>query len=742
MLGTATQVVAEPLSKKVEIDFFRDSSSRNLKGLATRSDGRIVAGPVFTEMKGAPLADLLWTLTPASAGAWWVGTGPDGKILEVTLDGKAPLYAVKEIAKLDDSHVFAIEKLSDGSVLAGTSPNGGLHLLRGNKVVARLSLPADSVFDLKALDANTVLAATGNPGRIYRVDLKKMAEGGVSVEKVSDAKALAARGVTLFGEIRDRNVRRLALLANGTVLAGSAPKGNLYSFSRDGGSPVVLQENRDAEVTDLLVAPNGDVYAALVFSSSTAASSRINRSVVAAAATTEKDASTGGPATSVDATQERFSGRSTVVCFPAGNGFPETVVSRSGVAFYRLVRRGDQLLIASGEQGDFVGYDLKERRSLTFPGSVSSQLNGLVSIDGQRFLALRNNAPGLALIDFAAKGARELETRRLDLGIPGQLGSLRFNRLRDVADGSVGVALRTNFGSDELEGWTAWTPLPTSDGGWRAVEAQRGRYLMLRLSLPENTPTTVELDKAQFHYLPQNRRPTLTEFRLFAANYALLPAPEPIQAATTTLGQILSPAKDNSDEKRRNALLASAVIPSPGMQIAYWNLNDPDGDELAATFSLRRDGDTQWTDLAFESTVPFAQFDTSHLPDGVYFTRLAAMERAPRAVSDRLGTIFETDDLIIDRTPPEWISAKAERQGDLLAITVKGRDKLSLLEGLEVRFNNGLVETVEQTADGIRDSREETFVIEVPFSRVAPATNVEVVLYDAVGNGTARRLTW
>lgn len=741
LVASATASAA-PISKQVEIDFFRDSTSRNLKGLATRSDGRIVAGPVFTELTGPPLGDLLWTLVPEKKNTWWIGTGPEGRILEVTLDPSAPLYAAREYIRLKDAHVFALIALPGGGLLAGTSPDGALHLVTDGKLTARVSLPVDSVFDLLQTDPHTVLAATGNPARIYQIDLRRLKRGGVTEGKTADARALEQHGITLFGEVRDRNLRRLAALGDGRIVAGSSPKGNLYSFSRDGGAPVVLIENRDAEVTDILAAPGGDLYAALVFSTSSGASGRINRPAPAATTPSEKNTVIIGPAAMTDTVQERFTGRSTVVWLPGASGFPETIVSRSGVAFYQLALRGDQILIGGGEQGEFLGYDITQRRSLTFPGSISSQLNRLAAVDGNRVLALRNNAPGLALIDFAADTSRELETRRLDVGAPARLGALRFNRTREISDAGITVSSRTNFGSDELEGWTPWTTLTSNDGGWQAADPQRGRYLQLRLTLPANASPSLEIDKAVLHYLPQNRRPTLTEFRLFAANFALLPAPEPAMQASTTLGQIMGQGKDTSDDKRRAALLSSAVVPAPGMQIAYWTLSDPDGDELAATFFLRRDGDNAWTDVSVMSDTPYAQFDTSHLEDGIYFTRLVVTEQSPRPVDDRLTTLFETDDLIVDRTAPEIVNAKAERVGDQIVVTVRGRDKLSLLEGMELRFNNGFVQTVEQPADGIRDSREETFRGEVPSSRIAPATNVEVLLYDSAGNSSARRLTW
>ncbi|MFO1446637.1 MAG: hypothetical protein U1F61_00560 [Opitutaceae bacterium] len=740
LLTFAASARADALSKSVEIDFYRDSSSRHLKGIATRSDGRIIAGPVFTDLKGPILADLLWTLVPQGENRWLVGTGPDGRILEVTIDPRASTYRSETFAKVDDGQVFALATLPGGRVLAGVSPNGGIYLLEKDKALARVVLPADTVLDICLLDERTALVATGNPGRIYRIDLERFAAGGVNLEKITDAQKLEEKGIRLFGEVRDRNIRRLVLHPDGRVIAGSSPKGNLYAFARSGGAPLILHENRDAEVTDIVVTPAGDLFASFVFST-TAGTSRINRPATpTTVGMTEKEPPTPPPAET--GVPERFAGRSSLVWFPAGGGFPETLISRSGVAFYRLVKRGDQLLIASGEQGDFLGYDIKERRSLTFPGSASTQLNGLATLDDHRLIALRNNASGLALVDFSAAESRELESRRLDIGTLAQLGAFRFGRLRDVSDADLTLSIKTNLGSDELEGWTDWTPLAAQDGGWQTQPGLRGRYLKFKLSIRPGVPAPFEIDKAQLHYLSQNRRPVLTDFRLFSPNFAIIPASVPAPPASTTLGQILGQAKEASEEKRRSVLLGSAVIPAPGNQIAYWTLNDPDGDSLAATFSLRRQGDEAWTDLAVASETPFVQFDTSSFSDGVYFTRLVVTEQAPRPAADRLTVRFETDDLIIDRTPPKLTQAQAQVRGDKLVITVTGTDSASLLEGAEFRFNHGLTETVEQPLDGIRDSRTETFVLELPLSRVAGATSAEVLLYDDHANSVSVRLSW
>ncbi len=767
LIAAVAALRAEPLSKKAEIDFFREVPSRNLKGLATRSDGRLVAGPVLTDLPGAVPADLLWSLAPGGApDRFLVGTGPEGKVLELTAAGDSSAPAIRELGRVPDPHVFTVLRLPDGAVLAGTSPKGALNLLRDGAVVARTLLPVDSIFDLLQLDSETVLVATGNPGRIYRLDLAKFAAAGVNEQKVSDRDALADRGISIFGQIRDRNVRRIVVMTDGRIAAGSSPRGNIYAFPRDpatspasdpvtGGAPVILQENRDAEVTDLMPDVNGDLFATVVFAPQgndprvSPASAQAPAPSPAPAGGNSGNPGSGNPPPAPPrevpppaAVPEKFGGRAALVRIPA-DGAAETLSVRAGTAFYRMARRGDVLVLAGGEQGEISGYDLKARQALTFSGSASAQLNHLVplasrTLGADRFLVLRNNAPGFALLDFAAKGARSAETRRLDLGHTSAFGALRFGRLRGLAPAEVGVEVRTSAGSDEIEGWGPWTRLAAEpDEGWRAA-GLRGRYLRLRLALPEKPE--VEADRATLFVLPQNRRPLLQEYRTLVHGYGIIASPEPAPPASITLNQLLQAPKE--DDRRRTAFLNSSVVPSPGTQLILWTVSDPDGDNLLHTFSIRREGDEQWIDLVTSAREPLAQFDTRALPEGVYFTRLVSAETAPRPTADRLRQTFETDQLLIDHSAPEILTATAARTADAIVVTVRGRDRLSLLAGIDVVFSNNHRETVEQPLDGVRDGREETFVVEVPVARVANATSLEVTLQDVAGNGVSRRLAW
>jgi hypothetical protein len=757
----ACGLAADPLSKKAEVDFYGEVLSRDLHGLATRSDGRLVGGPVLSDLKGDAPCELLWCLEPSAGGKWLVGGGPGGRIAEVTVDLASGGYTTKDIVRIGEPQVYALKALADGSILAGTSPNGGLYLIRDGKIAARTGLPAGSIFDIILLDGGkSALVATGDPGRIYRIDLAKFAAAGASVDRTADAKALAARGVALFGEVSDSNLRRIARLSDGRIAAGSAPKGNIYIFGPDGGAPYVAQENRDAEVTDILAGPDGGYFAAIVFSGGDIHPSESAIQVIGTvepvvavlpgapapvptptpapgdAASRQKEGS--AEALNPPSQVERFSGRSTLQWFTA-EGFPETLTSRSGVAFYRIARMGDLLVISGGEQGEMSGYDLSSRLSLTFAGSASSQVNAIEAIPGVpgQFFAIRNNAPGFSVLDFNGAQPRSALTKRIDLGVQARLGALRFNRERDLAPSQLSVSIRTTNASSETDGWSPWVAMTDADG-WRAP-VPVGRYAELKLSLTADSKPTLELDKASIYYLSQNHRPQLEDFRMLSPNFAIVVPPEQPAPVVTTVGQLIQ-GSDRDGDRKRTSFLGSQVVASPGTRVAFWTVVDPDGDNLVYTFSIRRDGDPNWIDLSIDSTDSYVQFDTLHLQEGTWFTRLVAKQAAPRPDAERLSVSFETDDMVVDHTAPEIEEATVRRDAGKIFITLRGSDALSLLDSAEFDFNNGDQETVEQPADGILDGKEETFVLELPADKVAGATSVEVTLYDAAGNGSTRRL--
>lgn len=739
--------VSAPVSQVQNIDFYRDVPSRNLQGLATRSDGRLFAGPVLQALTGELGVDLVWDLEPWPDGRsdrWLVGTGPEGKILAVTVDATAHHATAEVWSTLPAGHVFVVRALSADRVVVGTSPHGRLYVLADTgEIVASVQLPADSIFDvLSSPDGRTLWVATGNPGRVFEIDRMRLEETAATG---LDA-PWAERGVKEFGAVRDRNLRRLARAADGALLAGSAPSGNLYRFAPAGGAPTILFDNERAEVTDILVQPNGDVYATVVFSPTTTTNRVANapksppKSEAAESDGPNESATTIMEATAVDP----FAGRTALIYLPHCDGLPETVAARNNLAAYRIVPRGPVLLLPGGDSGELAGYDTVARRSLTFAGSSAAQLTDLVAMDdtAQRYLVLTNNPVGLTQVDFAAHGPRSAKTRKLDLRVPGELGAVRFNRTRAVVDPDIAVLVRTNRSRDDVEGWTPWTSTTLEAGGWKPVQRLLGQYVELQLTLPPSVAEDLQIDAAGLYFAPQNRRPVLQSFRIVSPNYALIPRSDGGGgAAALTLSQVIGNDSGGAGDTARSSasFLSSPVVPQLGAQIVTWNVRDADNDRLAATFSVRHEEDATWTDLILDTTENWFQFDRRTLREGTYFTRLTVAEQSPRAPADRRTITFDTDDLVIDLTPPIIREVTQRASGKGLCLVITGVDERSLLAGIELIFNNGYHEEFAQTQDGILDSLTEAFEAVVPRTTLTGATTVEIYISDIAGNVAVRR---
>ncbi len=743
LLLPATGGFAQSFTQDLTVDFYRDVSSRNLRGLGTRSDGRLIPGPEVQALKGDLPPGLLWDLVPLGENELLIGTGPEAEILRVELDAEGDLLRATPWADLGSGHIYALAALADGSVVAAASPGARIrHLNAAGETVGEISLAAEAVFHLlevPAAQGGGVLIATGNPGRIWHLDLTRL---DASAPDVSPAE----RGLTTWGEIRDRNVRRLALDAPGRVLAGSAPEGNLYRFARSGAAPEILFDNERAEVTDIHVADNGDVFATVVFGS--------DESNQRVAGGTSLEVSTEPPQandsrSSASSIMEAapaeisFSGRTHLVRIPGGDGLAETVASRGNISIYRIIARGDVLLLAGGDQGELLGYDMAAHRSLTFAGSDSAQINALLPLDpaADVSLALANNPAALLRIDFTGSGPRTATTRRLDLRSDGRLGALRFNRLRGIEPAEIDVEFRSNRGRDEVEGWSAWSAATESEGGWRA-DGLRGQYAQLRLTLPADFPPDAEIDRGRLFHLPQNRRPVLQSFQVAPPNLAVVPRSDAGNASLPTLGQVLANTETANDGRRQSAVLGNAVVPEPGAQIVTWAIRDADEDRLVASFAVRHEAEERWFTLAERVETDWVQFDRRTLREGIYFTRLTVAETSPRPAEDRREVVFETDDLVIDLSAPKIVDARIESAdgSSRVVVTVSVHDTLSLPQRVAFGFNNGYRTELGQPVDGILDGRSETFVLSLSPDRVAGATAVEIQVEDAAGNRGATRL--
>ena len=141
-----------------------------VENVSIDATGQILIGP-DTDLVYETTAPFLWSVVEDD-GALWVGSGNDGKVFLVTSDGTG-----REVFDADELNVHALTPDGDGGVYAATSPDGAVYR------VTRAGT-AEVVFDpeepyiwavarraaTQTTDEDVLFVATGDPGRIYRVD--------------------------------------------------------------------------------------------------------------------------------------------------------------------------------------------------------------------------------------------------------------------------------------------------------------------------------------------------------------------------------------------------------------------------------------------------------------------------------------------------------------------------------------------------------------------------------------------
>lgn len=722
------------------INFFQRVEPRDLSGLTLRSDGRILAGPVQHELAGAPLAELWWDWEPIDTTRGFIGTGPNGQVLQVELDVTGGTYASHVWADSGAQHLFVLKNLPSGRLLGGGNPDGALFLWNAQgELLAEAQLAADSVLDIVlSADGTTAYVATGNPGLLYHVNLTQFAASS-SEDQLSD------RGIELVGKVRDRNLRTLTLDANGRVLAGSSPSANLYRFTVGDKEPLVLHDHESGEITDISFDTGGDILLTVVVDGKTRHSRVLQAAKPKSKSNEDEDEKKKKAPTLMEAPPiQSFAGRSEFIRVPVNGGRAETLLSRNKVALYAITPWHESYLLPGGDEGQLLGYDSATRTALGFAANPSAQLNDIAPLGGDRFLLLGNNPSTLSVLNFAPETGRRLQTKALTLRESGHIGALRFGRLRDLDPDALQVELRTNHGRDAVEGWSPWVRASYANGGWSAPDLA-GRMVQISLTLPANLSPSVELDQAVLYSRPYNRRPSLQNFRIGPPNHALSPRNSTSRNGSNHSledaleGDIFTSAKD-AREQAQKALLKSTLLPQAGAQVIYWKILDADGDATNATFSLRHEDDMDWTEFSVGNTAEWTQIDRRTLREGVYFTRLFVCETAPRPEEEQLEISFDTDNLVIDHTAPVIELIDVEAQAGELVIQVKVTDSMTLLRNVRFVFNNGHKITLHQPVDGILDSQQERFELRVPASLLYSATVVDIHASDQADNLSTQRI--
>jgi len=628
---------------------------------------------------------------------WVVGTGNAGRVLLVTLAGEVrPLFAAAE------PEIFAVWATADGTVFAGSSPNGKVYRIADGEVTVHFDPQETYIWSLEPAGDGDLLVATGTRGKLFKVDPQ-------------------GRG-QLFFDSEDTHIRAMKVLDSGEVLLGTAGEGLILKLSAD-GTPRTLYDAPHPEVVAFAAAPAGDCFAALLASEA----SLINLSRRSQEAEREENGDGDEEAdaegvepqvevvVTVDADEETspvgsrppgFAGTRSEVVRISSAGVVETLTTFQEETVYALRWHRGRLWIGTGLEGKV--FSLQNHRPVLEK-----------DVDERQVVVLLEDTPGPAFATTNAAAVYRIagQTERtgvytspaLDAEQISRFGTLRWQGETPTGTG-VDFSFRSGMSSEPDRTWTAWSP-PGSGLEISLSNLPSGRYVQWRARLEAADGRSPNLSAVTVSYRQANLPPRIKSLAVLDPGQILVPANfnpslqayEPAHPNREGIFTTIEPVRP--DQQRRLKTLWKR-----GFRTIRWEAGDPNGDELAYGLSFRAaDSSHPWLPVADELREDYYSFDSSVLPDGRYRFRLQAFDRDRSDDRERQEAEEISEPAIVDHSTPALASI-TESGGELRAVVEDRWNPLrEAVYSIDARQWQPAL-----PADGLLDGQRETLILEIP----------------------------
>src|SRR5437879_7391308 len=223
-------------------------------GVAVRSDVRLELASKFSLLADAD-APYLCAARLDPKGTLYAAGGSPAKVFRFDSSGKATV-----VFDSTDLSAQAIAFDSKGILYVGTSPDGKVYKVSASGEKSVFFDPKTKyIWELAFSPEGTLYVATGDKAQVFAV-------------------ALAGKG-ELFYSSDEAHIRVLAFDANGNLIAGTEPSGRILRISKSSSRAsakdskdsaaakaegFVLYETSKREITSLIAAPDGTIYASAI----------------------------------------------------------------------------------------------------------------------------------------------------------------------------------------------------------------------------------------------------------------------------------------------------------------------------------------------------------------------------------------------------------------------------------------------------------------------------------------------
>lgn len=644
----------------------REFAEGKLEGVSVESTGEVELAPETQKLEGLE-AEYVWDVETGPDGTAYVATGSPAAVYTVR-EGK-----VERLFSTEEKQVLSVLPLPDGTVLAGTAPQGIIFRIgRHGKATVFADLEDQYIWEMALGRHNEVYCATGPNGRLL-----ELAPDGSAKELL---------------KVKQKNFTCVAVGKDGTLYAGTDTDGYIYSIAPNGRASL-LYDADETEVHQILVDGEGALYACTAQSEPSGPSS-------GPPSGPPRNAKPPSEPTSEPAGPPSVHGpgayNSVYRIVPDKGAF---LVARFDKMFmFSLAPVGDRLLVGTGTDGRVLS--LRPEMQYTILTQFDAAFVwAMAPLPGGDVIAGTCHPGSLRLVKAGCRDTGTYVSKPFDASYLSRWGTVRWTQ-KTGAGQSIRVKLRSGNSAEPDERYSDWSEWVTDPAG-QAVNVPMGRFAQFEAELSRrgrtDSPLLLNVDVS---YRQANRRPVIEDVAL---------------DGTSLLGKEERGGRPSAERTpprggTQQAAAQKAPPSGPGAKTIAWKAADPNDDDLSFSLYYRGVHEAEWKKLKedLRDDTSYA-WDTVRVPDGYYLLRLIASDIPSRTKEDALAEEKVAGPFLVDNTPPTVVDLLSVRRPDgSYELTGIARDTLSSIAKIEVSHNGEDWRTVFPT-DGILDSPREPF---------------------------------
>lgn len=659
-------------------DFARGTA----KGVAIRSDGRLMPAPEFNQFADPDLA-YIWQLRLDSKGRLYAAGGPNAKVVRFDNAGKATsVFDSSELA----AQAIAFDSKDD--LYVGTSPDGKVYKVTPDGQKSVFFTPKTKyIWAVQVDKEGDVFVGTGDQGKVFVVS--------------PDGKG------DVFYETDQRHARSLALDGKGNLLIGTDPDGLIVRVRIErktaeaaptAGPAFVLYETDKKEVTSLAEDSSGNLYAGSIGQKGRGNAPILPPQIMAeqpqAVVSANEEAPgavvIGGgqnqrvhpvaPVAPLTYFATAAGGSELVRVSPDGS--PKVLwTSNADLIFATAFSPSGKLLLGTGDSGSIIELEGNGVYS-TVAQSASAQVTTLLGAPGGKmFVATANPGKVFTLGPGYAKDG-SFESNTFDANIFSHWGRLTWWGENGATSGKVAFYARSGNTSSPEKNWSPWSGPYKNPADAEAVNCPPARFAQWKAVFLD-TAEAPSISWVTLAYQPKNVAPVVQDIAIQDPGVRLQEFPQPqtnpggrmnVQLRMPQSGGVMSPGPASAEEfaKQPKIEIPPQGFWDKGWASVIWSAHDDNGDELVFSVYYRGEGEKNWHLLKKGVTQHYYSWDTTTMPDGAYYLQVVASDSPSNPPDQALTAERDSDRFVIGNTPPTIEGLQAEAHSPDATITFRG----------------------------------------------------------------------